>query len=307
VLRSVVAVVRLNAEANLDRDSARRLFLGRSAQGLFLETLAKLDQPLATALHNGNGPRPYTVGVQLQPGAAEGEGWQARLRYTVYGGALSELLPNLLDNLPETVRLDALTGNVEAVIREPGQDRDVGCTSYQELLNRRLLDAAPPDSRFGFRFLTPATFHSNDRNQPLPLPGLVFGSLVERWNAFSPLTLNAEARRYAEECLAINQFRIESHLVEVAGGRQIGATGTVGYRSLRPDPYWLRVLGVLADFAFYAGIGAKTAMGLGQARRIGEHGDTLRRGTGSDPPEDRRAAGRHERERDDRERADGQG
>jgi CRISPR-associated endoribonuclease Cas6 len=219
---------------------------------------------------------------------------------------LSERLPEVLQLLPNPLRLDTLSGSVEAVALTAAEDRDAGQSSYQDILNQRLLDAIPPEPRFAFRFLSPTTFHSAERNQPLPLPGLVFGNLVERWNAFSPLTLNAEARRYAEECLAINQFRLESRMVDLAGGRQVGAVGTVGYRSLRPDPYWLRVLHALADFSFYASVGAKTAMGLGQTRRLSAHGNPLRRGAGSDAPQDRRSPGGDEGERDPGERADGE-
>jgi hypothetical protein len=34
------------------------------------------------------------------------------------------------------------------------------------------------------------------------------------------------------------------------------------------DPYWLRLLNLLAAFAFYAGTGHKTTRGLGQTRQI---------------------------------------
>jgi CRISPR/Cas system endoribonuclease Cas6 (RAMP superfamily) len=51
------------------------------------------------------------------------------------------------------------------------------------------------------------------------------------------------------------------------GGLKVGFTGDCHFIALRRDHrQWLRVLHLLAAFALYAGVGAHTAMGLGQAR-----------------------------------------
>ncbi len=282
MLASVVVVVRLTDPTELDRPTAERLFLGRAAQALFLERVAARDRALAASLHDSAGPKPYTCGASLVPPPVGGEGWHVRLHYTALETTLARGLADLLGALSEPLRLDTLAGTVEVLATDEAADRDAGQTSYEEILNRRLLAAAEPESRFVLRFLTPTTFHTGGTNQPLPLPGLVFGSLVDRWNAFSRLTLSPEARRYAEECLVVSHFRLVSQMVEVAGGKQVGAVGTVTYRSVRPDPYWLRVIGALADFACYGGVGAKTTMGLGQTRRVLGDGRSLRGRAGSD-------------------------
>lgn len=268
MLRSAVITVRLTEAPSLDRRAAERTFLGRSAQAILLELAAAVDPTLAAWLHEGDGPRPYAVGAALRPPFGGDEPWRVRLRFSALGARLAESLPAMLAHLPETLRVDQWSGAVESISTGAESDAGAGSDSFQEILNRRLLPAEAPDPRVSFRFVTPTTFHSGGRNQPLPLPGLVFGSLVDRWNAFSPLTLNAEARRYAEECLVVSQFRLESQVVDLSGGKQIGAVGTVTFRSIHPDPYWLRVVAALADFAFFAGVGAKTTMGLGQTRRV---------------------------------------
>jgi CRISPR-associated endoribonuclease Cas6 len=48
---------------------------------------------------------------------------------------------------------------------------------------------------------------------------------------------------------------------------QIGFVGKCQYTALNRDRYWLGVIQLLTDFAFYAGIGYQTAVGMGQARR----------------------------------------
>ena len=48
---------------------------------------------------------------------------------------------------------------------------------------------------------------------------------------------------------------------------QIGFTGRCGFTAFNDDRYWLGVIQLLTDYAFYAGIGYQTTMGMGQARR----------------------------------------
>jgi len=265
-LASVVVTVRGEEPARLDPVEARKMFLGRAAQAIFLDLLGQTSSELAMDLHAGSDVRPYAIGAMLRAPITAGEPWQVRLRFSALSETVQQSLAVLVDRLPECWRLDGLIGARESVAVSAVEDADAGQSSYQEILNRHLLDARPPESRFSFRLVSPTTFHQNGRNLPVPLPRLVFGGLVDRWNAFSRLALSEEVRRYAEECLVISQYRLESRVVDLAGGRQIGAVGMVTYRSLNPDPYWLRVLAALADFSFFAGIGAKTTMGLGQTR-----------------------------------------
>jgi CRISPR-associated endoribonuclease Cas6 len=103
---------------------------------------------------------------------------------------------------------------------------------------------------------------------PVPLPGLVFGSLVERWNAFSPVALSPEMRAYGEEVMAISRYRLESRAVEQKNQAvRIGAVGQATYRALAGDRYWLGVMNMLAGFALYGGVGVQTTTGMGQVRR----------------------------------------
>ncbi len=48
----------------------------------------------------------------------------------------------------------------------------------------------------------------------------------------------------------------------------VGAAGVVTYELLAAAEAHARALHVLADFAFYAGVGYKTTQGMGQSRRL---------------------------------------
>ena len=102
---------------------------------------------------------------------------------------------------------------------------------------------------------------------PLPLPDLVFGSLVDRWNSFSPVVLSPEMRRFGAERLAVSRYRLQSRPVtQKQGALRIGGVGRVTYTALGGDRYWLALLQMLAEFARYSGVGVQTATGMGQAR-----------------------------------------
>ncbi|MGH2522322.1 MAG: CRISPR system precrRNA processing endoribonuclease RAMP protein Cas6 [Anaerolineales bacterium] len=141
-------------------------------------------------------------------------------------------------------------------------------TSYQSLSAPWLLGRARPESRLSLQFASPTTFKSGEKHVPVPLPGLVFGSLLERWNAFAPVALPAETRRFADECLALTAYELSTRMIPVKeGGLRAGAVGWVRYTALNHDRYWLSLINLLADFALFAGVGAGTGMGLGQCRR----------------------------------------
>jgi CRISPR-associated endoribonuclease Cas6 len=122
------------------------------------------------------------------------------------------------------------------------------------------------------RFSSPTLFRSGGRDLPLPLPSLVFDGYLRKWNGFSPLALPEEAKRYAEECVALGRFKLRSHLVsfELGGkGAHVGFTGEVRFRFLVGDAYWTRVMTLLAGYAFWAGTGYRTTVGLGQTQSVG--------------------------------------
>jgi len=244
--------------------------LAKAAHALFLRLVASAEAEVGARLHDDSGLRPFTVSDLMGlprrgRNAFATSGMSCLLRFTSYDDALSGLLlEQVLPRLPADVELENSPFSVEGVFLEEDAHPLSGQTSYGELVEQCLLGAKRPPSRVKLFFASPTTFRSQGKNVPLPLPGLVFGSLAERWNAFSSITISPEVRQYAEECLAIAQCHVRTRTVEVAGGKQVGFVGSCTYAALRHEPYWLRVIRLLAAFAFYGGVGYKTTMGFGQ-------------------------------------------
>jgi CRISPR-associated endoribonuclease Cas6 len=245
-------------------------YMGKATHALFLRLVAAADPIMGAKLHDDNEAKPFTVSDLIGlPGrrstAHIAAGQACLLRFTSYEDGLSCLLAEkVLPSLPRELELDNTLFSVDDVFSANGAHRLSRRTSYQELAQGHLLEARSATRRVKLFFTSPTTFRSGGKNVPLPLPGLVFGSLADRWNAISPITISEEMRRYADECVAISQCQLRTRTLEIAGGKQVGFIGSCSYVALMPDPYWLRVISMLAEFAFYSGVGYKTTMGFGQ-------------------------------------------
>ena len=257
---------------------------GRAAHALLLKLVAEKEQRLAVELHDGSGPsgsplRPFTVSSLMGRFPAHNLGLDEpyALRLTTFRADLAALLTEAALNGPlapgSQIELDYLPFRVERHTLEAGAAPNPYAlsSSYQELSAPYLLAKLPAPRRISLQFSSPTTFKSAGRHVPLPLPGLVFGSLLDRWNACAPLAFPPEARRYAEECLAISQYHLETRPVpQKDAGLRMGAVGRVSFTALTYDRYWMSVLAVLAQFSLFSGVGAGTSQGLGQCRALPE-------------------------------------
>ncbi|MFQ5577272.1 MAG: CRISPR-associated endoribonuclease Cas6 [Anaerolineae bacterium] len=249
--------------------------LGRASQALFLRLLNERNPALAAELHNDNGPKPYTAS-NLVMGKRQGKslhleaghtGW---LRFTGLSRAVSEHLHSLSADPPAAVELDGVILTVPGATLDPAQHAWAGCVSYQDLAAPFLLGGQRRlDKRISLDFVSPTTFRSQGRYVPFPLPELVFGSLLNRWQAFAPIALNPEVKRFAAETVGAGRYELRTHgLPYKQRGIQIGFTGRVRFITLTRDRYWVNVLHLLAAFAFYSGVGYQTGTGLGQTRQV---------------------------------------
>ena len=246
--------------------------LGRAAHALLLAALTDQDPALSEAAHKGDGPRPLTASSLLGP---RRQGLSPEHDYALRFTALQPDLARALLAAAEAGRLAPgqrlvlaeVPLQVEGAARAPEEHPWAAQTTYEALSAPWLLARQSPGRRLRLRFTSPTTFRTRGMHLPLPLPELVFGSLLNRWNAFAPVRLPEGVRRFAAECLAITRYRLQSRAAPVKeGGVRVGAVGWVEYLALNPDRYWLSLIHLLGGFTLYAGVGAGTTMGLGQAR-----------------------------------------
>ena len=260
-------------------------YLGRASHAAFLRLVAQADPALAERLHAPDARRPFTCstliggrrqGRSLEVGPEDG----LYVRYTGLDEAVSGLLARWADAPPSHLELEGEVLVVEGATTDPTVHPWAGQETYESLAARHLLPSGSPSSRVELEFASPTTFRSGGRTLPMPLPDLVFGSLVEKWNSFSPVAVSEEVRRFAEECLAISRYRLATRVVPAKSASVlIGFVGWCRYVALNRDRYWLSLLQLLADYAFYAGVGYQTTVGMGQVRRKQEAGEQGSGGT----------------------------
>jgi CRISPR-associated endoribonuclease Cas6 len=262
--------------------------LGRAIHAWFLGRVGAADAELAEEIHSGHGLRPFTASNLWELGRARGP--QATVspeetytcRVTSFSPALSRVVKEgVLPALPETVTLADAAFQVTGSTTDPAEHGWAGEATFEGLVQRFTL-AADVSRSLGLRFASPTAFRRTggafrgervrDYHLVLPLPDLVFGGLLDKWNAFSPIEVHPDVRRFAEACLVVSSHRLRTRRVAFGPDGQRGVVpGFVGYCRYYvevPDRYWTGLIQLLAGFSLYGGVGLRTTMGLGQARKL---------------------------------------
>jgi len=223
---------------------------GRALNAWFYGVLARRDDALAAELHQRPGPKPFAIAL-------------ANLRdepnHRLIISGCGPLVPHVQAGA-EAARRILLDGCWLAQAGEPRVQGD----GWGELASRCLITASRLTAA-RLEFLTPTTFHSRGRTLPLPVPDLVFGGLLQRWQAWSSVDLGETAAEMVAERTALRRHRLWSVMVQMEG-RHAACLGWAEFILVRPDPAYTGLLALLSAFAEYAGVGQKTAMGFGCVR-----------------------------------------
>jgi CRISPR-associated endoribonuclease Cas6 len=218
--------------------------LSRAIHGLCLQWFANANPAIATQLHQAP-VSPFTASAQPK------SRHQIQVRIALLQPELlGLLLHGLYLDLGQEITITDVTCRVSSHVQF------VASSSYEKLAQ------VVPQDPLRLEFLTPTSFKQEDVIQPFPLPELVFGGLLRRWNAFAPDELKLDRQNWTG---LISAFDLKTHALKMKSD-EIGSQGWVRYRF--PDTEQARVATVLANFAFFAGVGRKTAMGMGVVRRM---------------------------------------
>lgn len=243
--------------------------------------LKSIGGQLSNDLHEENSLHPISVSTLYGkfPNRSIDPNGTYELRFTAANGNTAEALLNCISNggsfAPgKQVELNYRDFLIENAVIDSSLHPWAASSDYQTLASSSFLGLVSAPERITLEFVSPTSFAStgklstNKQNIAYPLPDLVFGSLLERWNLFSPITLPKELRLYIQECLILTHFELHSKTIHIFDGAQMGMVGEATFKTRNYDRYWMSLINILADYAFFAGIGAKTAGGMGQVRRI---------------------------------------
>lgn len=271
---------------------------GRLVQGAFLDLIRSIDPGLSAALHAENRRRPYTLSTLFGAGRSHKgriklqAGQILLLRFTLFGSDLFTAFSQFLLMKNEEWRMKKggrglpvlRLGKIELAITEmqttPGSDGWTGYTRLNDLCRRWQHDPLPEAAaRIRLEFASGVMFSRSSNKKGLgrflefyPSPEMFFGSVEARWRELtglpSPLT-NQELREYARDTIVVSNFNLRTEQRHYWGKPQIGGRGHITYELRDTANRELTgFLNLLADFAFYSGVGAKTTLGMGQVRRV---------------------------------------
>jgi len=234
------------------------LTLGRAIHAAVMQWLSLGDFQLAEAIHNSQ-ESPVAIsgllGYRRKPGTKAGDDFYFRVSL-LHGDLIHPLLSGLEQWENQPLELAGYPFAIRSIDSIPGTHPQVGSSDYSLLAKNHKISGD-----ITLDFLSPTSFKQKQNIQTLPLPELVFDSLWRRWNVYAPAELQFPAVEWQG---LISAYELKTHALKMEGGAEIGATGWVRYRF--PDPEQARLATILAHFAFFSGVGRKTAMGMGQTR-----------------------------------------
>jgi CRISPR-associated endoribonuclease Cas6 len=258
--------------------------MGHQAHAAFLRAVKEADSALAEVLHHPIlNRRPFTVSPLIGvDGAHDGRvpvepEETYTLRFTVlYEPIFQQFMGRFLRGDRPVLRLGRVLFLIKEILATPEGSPWSGYTSFAEVVQQA--EGAGRFIKLDFRSPTAFSFGQRAWGKQfhvLPDPRLVFNSLARTWRAFAPPELSLDPReveRYADENVVIQRLEdLETRMLHFGRHPQVGFVGQVTYRLMDKTgeaSAWRRKLHALAEYAFYAGVGYKTTMGMGQCRVV---------------------------------------
>jgi len=260
---------------------------GRHLHALFLNLVSSVDRTLGDSLHANQSNKPFTLSpLQIEKRSPSGLHYQHQKSIpagTPCWWRISLIDDRLFSNLyqlwlhlnpQQPWHLGPADLAIVNVLGTPQSTQHwANFCSYEQLYE----SASQSDRKLAFDFYTPTAFRQGNYDSVLPTPEQIFSSLLRRWNSYSPIPLEVTT-----ESLYPSFFNIRTEVVtdprlqfkdaKLAGdprNRFMGFVGKIAFKILGDvDSQSIKQLNTLADYAIYAGVGRKTTMGMGMARRI---------------------------------------
>ena len=250
---------------------------GHGGLSCVLDLVRRVDPALSAALHANDRLKPFTVSPLTPEEATPTRDGKARfwLRVTALDERVTEVVAR---PAADRVRIGRAQFGVTDVVTEPWRHAWAGAVSYERLVAAVQAGATAP--ALVLEFHTPTAFSSNVRNvtRLFPEPALVFRSLGKRWNAHAGPGFAIDDGLLDELCDGIRVERYALETREARLGARRSAKGFVGSCEYsvgrRGSADHRRFLRLLAEFAFYAGVGLRTTMGMGQVCPASRQSDT---------------------------------
>ena len=266
------------------KDIKLRPTMGHHAHAAFLSLLRTGDPEKAAEVHAISTQKPFTVSPLIGEGERRGDflhiraGTECWLRFTFLDDDLFAYFGNafLTQSLP-SIRLGEATFQLSRLVASGAEVDDwSGVTTYEELI-----ESADTDTRIDVRFHSPTSFRElsprgrKTYNQPSINLVRCYQSWLNKWNACAPMQIDKpRLLDFVGHHAGMTTVESKSRMLDFGKHKSVGFVGNCAYEFFvsrqsgdEENIEMLRLVNLLADFAFYCGTGYKTTMGMGQTRR----------------------------------------
>jgi len=243
---------------------------GEALHGLVFTVLSQSSLIETSELHDSDEQKPFSISPFIDGHKLRG-GFSFLDRGKTATFRICTFTEELLAAFVQAFFLSMAEGKILRLSGKPvtlnllnfGQNENNSITSFNNLFTKALAEPV-----ITLEFASPTCFKGKGIQTMFPEPKLVFSSLLKRWNAFSDEKINEEYQGLFTT-IKVSSYNLRTELIHFSKYKMIGFKGNVEYRL--PDksiPEFQKSVNALANFACYAGVGAKTAMGMGQVNRI---------------------------------------
>ena len=250
--------------------------IARSVHGLFLKLLREGNIDLAKELHDKQGVKPFTISTLYGKFGRTSiqrlivKDFEYWIRFTLLTEDSFKTFSKVIFPLAAEQGKIFLNGQkfrVKKALLEVEENGGwSGLSNYAGIIEEASNSKMKEDAIF-VQFYSPTTFRQGKTNYILPEPSLVFGSWLNKWNAFCEIPLPAEIKSEVKEKVVVAEFRLRSAYYNLDDHQLMGFQGRCKYDLTNAEEQLKIYLHALSSYSFYAGTGQKTTMGMGMTRR----------------------------------------
>ena len=239
-----------------------------SLHGMLFHMIKERDEEEVEVLHDGYDSKPFTISPIIPYPS-----WKHGKRYLKKGDKHFFRITFLEDNwyklfmeyfLYYQDRLKLSGSQIEIIEVLTNSNEDKKCNS---ITPKKLRKNSQARQKIKFKIHSTTTFRDGDKHIVFPIHNYLFNSLYSKWEEFSSEELIVEREDFNH--IYVSRYELESAMEQFSDCPIKGFRGDCEYEldaNLSEDK--IKDINLLADFAFYSGVGYKTTMGLGQVARL---------------------------------------
>ena len=238
--------------------------LGAFSLALFYNILNKGDTKYAEHIHEEVKEKPFSLSTIVKRDRTN----EYYLNIKTLTSRNTEVLLRGITKIGNEIKVGRNRFRLLEVSNIGGISKNARRVSYEEMI-KKVMDS----DEITLHFLTPTAFRRKINEKIMmdatPDPKRIFRSLFKRWQAFSTIPFDQDESSFEELLSSIIILKMEdvkTHSMNFGKYFQNGFTGKIKFGIEADDIK--RELCILADFAFFSGVGAKVTYGMGEVKRL---------------------------------------